>query len=167
MKNFKKLLATAIVAISGFASAASFLMTVPVGLSASTYHSLALVYAQQAESTYSVAFSDLPLWNEALAHAAAAVNLEPNSAEYNLTAAKLFAQAQWWQPAHQYFAAANRLEPLGFVTRQLAAITARKLAYMAIQRGDRAEATNYLVESLRYEETAATRAMLDKLQTAL
>jgi hypothetical protein len=163
--NIKKILVLATVVVSSFASATGFLFNVPQGLSARTYHNMALVYAQQAEQAYPTAFADLPLWNEALAHAAAAVNAEPDSVEYTRTATLLFAKTQWWTPAFEYAQKLETMNALDSQTRQAAALSARKLAFSALQRGDRLEAATYLRASLRHQPDEAMQLLLNRLES--
>ena len=49
----------------------------------------------------------------------------------------------------------------------MAALAARKLGYMAMQRGDRSEARTYYVQSLEYRDNASVRQMLAKLENTL
>jgi uncharacterized protein HemY len=167
--NLKALIITASVTASSLAIAAGgdFLLTVNPGMSAQQYYAEAQNYAAEARATYSFASADLPLWNRAIANAEAAVNLEPNSPIYLRTAAMYYAQTQWWLPAFEHFAELRAQVSLDDTALDMAALTARKLGYMAMQRGDRGEARLYYTESLTYRDSESARQMLAKLENTL
>lgn len=167
--NLKAIALTATLAISSLAVAANsdFLLTVTPNLTAQEYAAQSNMYLSQAQSEYAFAYADLPLYNRAIANAEAAVRLEPSNPTFVQSAAMLYAQTQWWLPAHQHFATLRGLVTLDDATLDMAALTARKLGYMAMQRGDRNEARTYYVQSLEYRDNAGARQMLAKLENTL
>ena len=78
-----------------------------------------------------------------------------------------YAQTQWWLPANEYFAELRAQVSLDDTALDMAALTARKLGYMAMQRGDRGEARLYYTESLTYRDSESARQMLAKLENTL
>ena len=167
--NLKTLVISATLAASSLALAAGgdFLLTVTPGMSAQQYYAQAQNYAAEAQASYAFASADLPLWNRAIANAEAAVKLEPNSPIYLRTAAMYYAQTQWWLPANEHFAELRAQVSLDDTALDMAALTARKLGYMAMQRGDRGAARLYYTESLTYRESESARQMLAKLENTL
>jgi tetratricopeptide (TPR) repeat protein len=167
--NLKTVFLTAALAISslGLAAGSDFLLTVEPNLTAQEYASQSAMYLEQAQLEYSVAYADLPLYNRAIANAEAAVRLEPTNPTFLQSAAMLYAKTQWWLPAHQHFATLRSLVTLDDASLDMAALAARKLGYMAMQRGDRAEARTYYVQSLEYRDNASARQMLAKLENTL
>ena len=167
--NLKTVFLTATLAISslGLAANSDFLLTVTPDLTAQEYAAQSAIYLAQAQTEYSVAYADLPLYNRAIANAEAAVRLEPSNPSFVQSAAMLYAKTQWWLPAHQYFASLRSLVTLDDASLDMAALTARKLGYMAMQRGDRTEAKTYYVQSLEYRDNQSARQMLAKLENTL
>ncbi len=166
--NLKALIAAAaLVTVSSLAAASDFLLTVTPGLSAQEYYNQALNYAAQADIAYPVAFADQPLWNRAIANAEAAAQMEPSSPTYVLTAAMYFARTQWWKPAFEHFAQARAQVTLDDTALDTAALTARKLGYMAFQYGDYTNAKMYYQTSLTYRDNESARLMLARLEGTL
>jgi Tfp pilus assembly protein PilF len=164
-----KLLAlTAALALSSVAAAGDFLLTVTPGLSAQQYSEQSIQYTAQARAEYgNIVFADLPLWNRAIANAEAAARLEPNNPTYVQNAAMLYAQAGWWLPAFERFNALRQQVSLNDAALDMGAKVARNLGYMAMQRGDNAEARLYYTESLSYRDDAQVRQMLARLENTL
>ena len=167
--NLKTIVLTATLALSslGLAANSDFLLTVTPDLTAQEYAAQSRMYSAQAQTEYAFAYADLPLYNRAIANAEAAVRLEPTNPSYVQSAAMLYAKTQWWLPAHQHFATLRGLVTLDDATLDMAALTARKLGYMAMQRGDRSEARTYYVQSLEYRDNESARQMLAKLENTL
>ena len=167
--NIKTALLTTALATLSLASAASsdFLLTVTPGLTAQAYARQSANDLARAKLQYRVAYADLPLYNRAIANAEAAVRLEPRNPSFVQSAAMLYAQTQWWLPAYQHFASLSALVTLDDASLDTAALTARKLGYMAMQRGDRNEARSYYVQSLEYRDNPSARQMLAKLENTL
>ena len=167
--NLKTVFLTAALAISslGLAANSDFLLTVQPNLTAQEYASQSAMYLAQAQVEYSVAYADLPLYNRAIANAEAAVRLEPTNPTFLQSAAMVYAKTQWWLPAHQHFATLRGLVTLDDASLDMAALTARKLGYMAMERGERSEARTYYVQSLEYRDNASARQMLAKLENTL
>ena len=167
--NLKTTLLTAALAVSslGLAGNSDFLLTVTPNLSAQAYARQSANDLARAKLQYRVAYADLPLYNRAIANAEAAVRLEPRNPSFVQSAAMLYAQTQWWLPAYQHFASLSALVTLDDASLDTAALTARKLGYMAMQRGDRNEARSYYVQSLEYRDNPSARQMLAKLENTL
>jgi uncharacterized protein HemY len=164
--NLKAIMTTATLAISSFAAASDFLLTVTPGLTAQQYYAEAERYAAQARTSYNVAYADLPLWNRAIANAEAAANLEP-SPIYLRTAAMYYAQVQWWNRANHYFTQLRSQVTLDDPALDMAALSARKLGFLAFQRGDYTAARGFFTESLSYRDSESARQMLARLENTL
>ena len=93
--------------------------------------------------------------------------VEPRNPSFVQNAAMLYAQTQWWLPAHQHFANLRGMVALDGATLDMAALAGRKLGYMAMQRGDRSEARTYYLQSLEYRDNASVRQMLARLENTL
>jgi hypothetical protein len=165
--NLKTIIVTATIAISSLAAASSdFLLTVTPGLSAQQYYAEAERYAAEARTAYTVPYADLPLWNRAIANAEAAASLEP-SPIYLRTAAMYYAQVQWWNRANFFFSQLRDQVTLDEPALDLAALSARKLGFMAFQRGDYTAARGFFTESLSYRDSESARQMLARLENTL
>lgn len=98
--------------------------------------------AVQAEVAYPVAFYDRTLWKAAVNNAYAATS-DGSNREYSAYLAQLYTKTQWWINAYNAW---TKLDNLSMEQKQWAALSAAKLAYIALQRGDRAAAAAYVAK---------------------
>ena len=159
------LIALFIIPSSVFAANGQILMA-QSGLSASQYAANAKSFSTRAEVKYEEAFSDQELWGSAIANAEAANVLAPNNASYVRVLAVLYTKTQWWSRAMTNFDRLESMAGLDTQTRSAAAFVARKLGYLAIQRGSGQEAALYLQRSMVLESKAITQAMLKRVNLA-
>jgi tetratricopeptide (TPR) repeat protein len=131
---------------------------------AQQYFANAQQLAAQAEIAYPTAFVDLPLWDSAVANAAAASDLEPSNLTYLRYLAELYTTTQWWIRAYDTWRSLESKAALDTTSSGLAARAAAKLGYIAMQRGAKTEAVTYLQQSLRWKEDTAVRSLLQRVQ---
>ncbi|WP_027459379.1 hypothetical protein [Deinococcus murrayi] len=137
--------------------------TAPVGpaaLSAEENFARAQEYAVQADVAYPLPFYDRTLWKAAVDHAFYAAQQEPSNRDYQAYLAQLYTKTQWWINAYNAWL---RLGNLNETERQLASLSAAKLAYIALQRGDRAAARTYVDQGLSWADSASLRAIQSRL----
>jgi tetratricopeptide (TPR) repeat protein len=143
-------------------AAGSLISEVEPGLSAEQYASKSIELVSTAEASYPTAYADFPIWNQAIANAEAAVQVDPTNVKYVRMLAMLYVKTQWWVRAMTNFdqlEALNGLDPEAITT---AAFVARRLGVLAIDRGDNMEAANYFERSLALESNPITQALLDR-----
>ncbi|WP_027481728.1 hypothetical protein [Deinococcus pimensis] len=130
-------------------------------LSAEELYARAQEQAAQAEVAYPVAFLDRTLWKAAVSDASMAAMMDANNRAYKSYQAQLYTKTQWWINAY------NAWSSLGDLTeaeRDLAALSAAKLAYLAIQRGDQANARTYVTQGLQWRQTQSLQQLQTRLQ---
>jgi tetratricopeptide (TPR) repeat protein len=142
------------------------ILTAQPGLSASQYAANVKSLSTRAEAKYEVAFSDQQLWGAAIANAEAASFKEPQNSGYVRTLAMLYAKTQWWSRSMTNFDRLESMTSLDGEARSTAAFVARKLGYLAMQRGNGQEAALYLQRSLVLEPNTSTQAMLNRVNLA-
>jgi hypothetical protein len=116
--------------------------------------------AAQAEIAYPVAFVDRVLWNQALSYANMAHMGDMQNRQYTAYLAQLYTRTQWWVNAYNTY---QQLGTLNDQERDLAALSAAKLAYIALQRGDRTAARTYVTTGLGWRSTASLQALQRRL----
>ena len=121
--------------------------------------------AAQAEIAYPQAFIDLPLWDDAVSHAAEAVRLEPEQLPYLRYLGELFTTTQWWSEGYSVWKNYESKINLDKEALGWAAKTAAKMGYLRLQRNLKQEAIPFLIDSLRWQENASVRSMLLRAQT--
>ncbi|WP_245557555.1 hypothetical protein [Deinococcus peraridilitoris] len=129
-------------------------------LSAEQYFARAQEQAVQAEVAYPVAFVDRTLWKAAVTDASMAAMAEPDNREYRSYSAQLYTKTQWWINAY------NAWRELGELTeaeRDLAALSAAKLGYLALQRGDRDTARTYVTQGMQWRNTQSLQDLMRRL----
>lgn len=131
---------------------------------AAQYFANAQQLAAQAEIAYPQAFSDLPLWDFALRNAQAATDLEPGNLDYLRYTAELYTTTQWWIRAYDTWKLYESKTALNDEAKTQAALSAAKLGFLALQRGDKTRAVTYLQESLRWKDDADVRSLLQRAQ---
>ncbi|MBB5235222.1 hypothetical protein [Deinococcus budaensis] len=132
----------------------------PATLSATDNFARAQEYAVQADVAYPVPFYDRTLWKAAVDHAFYAANQETGNRDYQAYLGQLYTKTQWWINAYNTW---NRLGELNDTEKQWASLSAAKLAYLALQRGDRAAARTYVDKGLSWADSASLRAIQSRL----
>jgi len=135
-------------------------MPLPATLSATENFARAQEYAVQADVAYPVPFYDRTLWKAAVNHAFYAANQSADNRDYQSYLAQLYTKTQWWINAYNTW---NRLGTLTDAERQFASLSAAKLAYLALQRGDRTAARTYVDKGLSWADSASLRAIQSRL----
>lgn len=129
-------------------------------LSAEQYYARAQEQAAQAEIAYPTAFVDRTLWKAAVTDAALAAASAPDNRDYRAYEAQLYTKTQWWINAY------NAWSELGELTdgeRDLAALSAAKLGYLALQRGDSAAARTYVTQGMQWRNTQSLQDLMRRL----
>ncbi|AXG99999.1 hypothetical protein DVJ83_02495 [Deinococcus wulumuqiensis] len=132
----------------------------PATLSASDNFARAQEYAVQADVAYPAPFYDRTLWKAAVDHSYFAATQEAGNRDYNAYLAQLYTKTQWWINAYNAW---NRLGDLNETEKQWASLSAAKLAYIALQRGDRAAARTYVEKGLSWADSASLQAIRSRL----
>lgn len=132
----------------------------PVTMTADGNFAKAQEYAVQADVAYPVAFYDRVLWKAAVDHAYFAATQEAGNRDYQAYLAQLYTRTQWWINAYNAW---NKLDNLNDQEKQWASLSAAKLAYIALQRGDKAAAKMYVDKGLSWADSASLQAILKRL----
>lgn len=164
----KKILMLTAFALTGLAAAqdtapttTDMEMTGPAAMSASENFAKAQEYAVQADVAYPVPFYDRTLWKAAVDHSYYAASMEAGNRDYGAYLAQLYTKTQWWINAYNAW---NRLGELNDQEKQWASLSAAKLAYLALQRGDTATARTYVEKGMSWADSASLQAIMKRLQ---
>ncbi|MBZ9713252.1 MULTISPECIES: hypothetical protein [Deinococcus] len=136
-------------------------MTGPATMSAGDNFAKAQEFAVQADVAYPVPFYDRTLWKAAVDHAYYAASQEAGNRDYNAYLAQLYTKTQWWINAYNAW---NRLGTLTDQEKQWASLSAAKLAYLALQRGDTTMARMYVDKGMSWAPSASLQAIMQRLQ---
>ncbi|MFC6616697.1 hypothetical protein [Deinococcus radiophilus] len=128
--------------------------------SAAELYSQAQEYAVQADVAYPQAFYDRTLWKASVNSAYAAAQMEPGNRDYQAYLAQLYTKTQWWINAYNAW---SEMDNLSATERQWASLSAAKLAYLALQRGDRAAASAYVTQGMAWADSDSLRAIRSRL----
>ncbi|MEW6420439.1 MAG: hypothetical protein AB1511_01760 [Deinococcota bacterium] len=135
-------------------------MTGPAALSATENFARAQEFAVQADVAYPVPFYDRTLWKAAVDSAYYAAAMEPGNRDYQAYLAQLYTKTQWWINAYNAW---NRLGNLSDQEKQWASLSAAKLAYIALQRGDKQMARMYVEKGMSWAPSASLQAIMSRL----
>ncbi|MDO4263559.1 MAG: hypothetical protein Q4C67_05115 [Deinococcus sp.] len=127
---------------------------------AADMYSQAQEYAVQADVAYPQAFYDRTLWKASVDSAYGAARMEPGNRDYQAYLAQLYTKTQWWINAYNTW---SDLDDLNATERQWASLSAAKLAYLALQRGDRAAASAYVSQGMAWADSDSLRAIRSRL----
>ncbi|ADY25605.1 hypothetical protein Deipr_0435 [Deinococcus proteolyticus MRP] len=127
---------------------------------AADLYSQAQEYAVQADVAYPQAFYDRTLWKASVDSAYGASRMEPGNRDYQAYLAQLYTKTQWWINAYNTWSA---MSDLNATERQWASLSAAKLAYLALQRGDRAAASAYVSQGMAWADSDSLRAIRSRL----
>ena len=163
----KKILMLTAFALTGLAAAQdsapadTMEMAGPAAMSASENFAKAQEYAVQADVAYPVPFYDRTLWKAAVDHSYYAASMEAGNRDYNAYLAQLYTKTQWWINAYNAWA---RLGELSDQEKQWASLSAAKLAYLALQRGDTNTARMYVDQGMAWADSASLQSIMNRLQ---
>ncbi|WP_264774788.1 hypothetical protein [Deinococcus aetherius] len=132
----------------------------PTTLSATENFTRAQELAVQADVAYPVPFFDRTLWKASVTHAFYAANQEATNRDYQAYLAQLYTKTQWWINAYNAW---SRLGNLTDQEKQLASLSAAKLAYIALQRGDRDTARRYVQQGQAWADSPSLQAIQRRL----
>ena len=159
----KKILIVTAFALAGIAAAqdaAPATDSAMPAMTAADHFARASELAVQADVAYPVAFYDRTLWKAAVDQAYVASTQNTDRA-YGAYLAQLYTKTQWWINAY------NGWKELGELTdaeKPLASLSAAKLAYIALTRGDKATATTYVQEGMAWADSPSLQAIMKRLQ---
>lgn len=151
----KKIFMLTAFTLAGFASAQESSV-----LNAAENYNKAQEYAVQADVAYPISFYDRILWKAAVNHAFFASVAETENRDYAAYLAQLYTKTQWWINAYSMW---QKLPDLSDIEKEWAALTAAKLGYLALQRGDKQLARQYVQQGLDWKENASLLALKKKL----
>ena len=135
-------------------------MPSPATMSASDNFARAQEFAVQADVAYPVPFYDRTLWKASVDHAYYAANMEAGNRDYQAYLAQLYTKTQWWINAYNAW---TRLGELNDTEKQYASLAAAKLAYLALQRGDKQMASMYVEKGMGWADSASLQAIKSRL----
>ncbi|WP_229723477.1 hypothetical protein [Deinococcus aerolatus] len=163
----KKILMLTAFALTGLAAAqdtstapAPMPMTAPASLSAAENYVKAQEYAVQADVAYPVSFYDRTLWKAAVDHSYFAASMEATNRDYNAYLAQLYTKTQWWINAYNAWV---RLGDLNDTEKQWASLSAAKLAYLALQRGDTEMTRMYVEKGMAWADSESLQSIMKRL----
>ncbi|MBB5377544.1 hypothetical protein HNQ07_003036 [Deinococcus metalli] len=135
-------------------------MSMPATMSASDNYAKAQEFAVQADVAYPVPFYDRTLWKASVDHAYYAAAMEQGNRDYNAYLAQLYTKTQWWINAYNAW---SKLTDLNDTEKQWASLSAAKLAYLALQRGDTETARMYVDKGMAWADSASLQAIMKRL----
>lgn len=116
--------------------------------------------ASQADVAYPVPFYDRTLWKQAVDSAYMAKSGDMQNRDYAAYLAQLYTKTQWWINAY------NAWQNLGDLTDQekdWASLSAAKLAYIALQSGNKDLARQYVNAGMAWKDTPSLDAIMKRL----
>lgn len=152
----KTLMLTALV----MGAAAAQAQTATSASTPADFYAQAQEYAVQADVAYPQAFYDRTLWKASVDSAYQATKLETSNRDYQAYLAQLYTKTQWWINAYNAW---SEMGDLSATERQWASLSAAKLAYLALQRGDRAAASAYVTQGMAWADSDSLRAIRSRL----
>lgn len=129
-------------------------------MSASEAFGKAQEYAVQADVAYPVSFYDRTLWKAAVDAAYVAATTEATNRDYNAYLAQLYTKTQWWINAYNAW---DKLGELNDTEKEYASLSAAKLAFLALQRGDMDSARTYVEKGMAWKDSASLQAIMKRL----
>jgi hypothetical protein len=153
MKKF--LITCALLSLGSFAAAQDAMEMTPEDHIAKAQELVA-----QAEIAYPVAFYDRTLYKAAIDEIKMAVTADDSNRDNNAYLAQMFTVTQWWINAYNSWSV---VEDLTDQEKDWAALSAAKLAYMALQNGDKATAKVYVEKGMSWKATPSLQAMMKKV----
>ncbi len=132
----------------------------PASLSAPENFAKAQEFAVQADVAYPVSFYDRTLWKAAVDHSYYAASMEASNRDYNAYLAQLYTKTQWWINAYNAW---DRLGELNDTEKQWASLSAAKLAFLALQRGDTDMTRMYVEKGMGWADSASLQSIMKRL----
>ncbi len=162
--DMKKILILTAFALAGLAAAqdtpADPAMDSTTPMSAADHFTRASELAVQADVAYPAAFYDRTLWKAAVDQAYTASTMSTDRA-YGAYLAQLYTKTQWWINAYNAW---SNLDDLNDTEKQWASLSAAKLAYIALQRGDRDSAMTYAQAGMDWADSQSLQDIMKRLQ---
>lgn len=132
----------------------------PAAMSAPDNFAKAQEYAVQADVAYPVPFYDRTLWKAAVDHSYYAATQEATNRDYNAYLAQLYTKTQWWVNAYNAW---TKLGDLNDTEKQWASLSAAKLAWLALQRGDKTAAAAYVEKGMAWADSPSLQSIKSRL----
>ncbi|WP_231881586.1 hypothetical protein [Deinococcus puniceus] len=129
-------------------------------MSASEAFAKAQEFAVQADVAYPVSFYDRTLWKAAVDSAYMAASMEATNRDYNAYLAQLYTKTQWWINAYNAW---DKLGELNDTEKEYASLSAAKLAFLALQRGDNDGARAYVEKGMAWKDSASLQSIMKRL----
>ena len=117
-------------------------------------------YATQADVAYPIPFYDRTLWKAAVDSAYMAAAGDASNRDYTAYLGQLYTKTQWWINAYNVW---TKLGTLTDAEKDWAALSAAKLAYIALNRGDLATARTYVTQGMAWKSTPSLMAIQSRL----
>jgi putative salt-induced outer membrane protein YdiY len=117
-------------------------------------------YATQADVAYPIPFYDRTLWKAAVDAAYLASAGDETNRDYMAYLGQLYTKTQWWINAYNVW---TNLDELTDAEKDWAALSAAKLAYIALSRGDLATAKTYVDQGMAWKSTPSLVAIQSRL----
>jgi len=117
-------------------------------------------YATQADVAYPIPFYDRTLWKAAVDAAYMAASGDMGNRDYTAYLGQLYTKTQWWINAYNVW---TKLSDLTDAEKDWAALSAAKLAYIALNRGDKATAKMYVDKGMSWKSTPSLMAIQKRL----
>ena len=129
-------------------------------MTAEQHFNRAAELAVQADVAYPQAFYDRTLWKAAVDQAYLA-SVQNQDRAYSAYLAQLYTKTQWWINAYNAW---SKLSDLSDTEKQYASLSAAKLAYIALQRGDREMAMTYVQTGMQWADSQSLQDIMKRLQ---
>ncbi|ULH15848.1 hypothetical protein MF271_04215 [Deinococcus sp. KNUC1210] len=118
-------------------------------------------YATQADVAYPVPFYDRTLWKSAVDSAYYASAGAADNRDYMAYLGQLYTKTQWWINAFNVW---SKMDDLTDAEKDWASLSAAKLAYIALNRGDTETARAYVNKGMEWKSTPSLAAISARLQ---
>lgn len=132
----------------------------PVAMTPEEAFAKAQEYATQADVAYPIPFYDRTLWKASVDSAYAAASGDASNRDYTAYLGQLYTKTQWWINAYNVW---TKLGTLTDAEKDWAALSAAKLAYIALNRGDTATARTYVTAGMAWKTTPSLTAIAARL----
>ncbi|WP_407570569.1 hypothetical protein [Deinococcus altitudinis] len=117
-------------------------------------------YATQADVAYPIPFYDRTLWKASVDSAYMAAAGDASNRDYTAYLGQLYTKTQWWINAYNVW---TKIGDLTDAEKDWAALSAAKLAYIALNRGDLATAKTYVTQGMMWKSTPSLVAIQSRL----
>ncbi|WP_425147440.1 hypothetical protein [Deinococcus sp.] len=132
----------------------------PESMSPADNFAKAQEYATQADVAYPLSFYDRTLWKAAVDSAYYASATEPDNRDYMAYLGQLYTKTQWWINAYNVW---TKMDTLSDDEKNWASLSAAKLAYIALNRGDVETARAYVNQGMEWKSTPSLEAIAARL----